>query len=621
MSEKIKQLLFNVKEKWKNIKVKAGESEGEKEETKIKKFQWSKKKTVTCLIGGVVVLIAGGIVAAGFFFKAGNNEENLFGMFGKGGKQSGSEYVSASGTTTLGYTMDEFEPDYIETELYIEEVYISSGDEVEKGTPVLKVSDESVQEARAELEEKVVTTSLAYRAGVISYEQSKINAKYTYDSAVLEGQQAEAVYNSAIKEAENKLKKAQDAVTEAEEQIEEYTNEAENSGYYDDYKIDDYKKRYETNYNLYYQLLSDWGIDESELNMSAEANVSNFVLLSALVDESVQEESTSEEALEEKESEENTTGESTSEEDSSEEDSSEEDSSEEDSSEEGSSEEDSSEADSSVEGPSKDDSSEKESTEDKSEKESSNQQNSNENDKERTEKIKILQQLKKAMQSSETAYAKAWEEYGDATDKAVTQLKKLNAQIESLRADLTEAQTTYELEKLEAETTYKKALAQTNLAQSDYDAAIQKATDELEALEDDKTEAEENLVEFEALLGDGYFYTQNAGTVMMVGCESETNLQGNSMVVAYRNAEDISVSVSVSQEDINKLNVGDSAQVILDDYGTYEGVVSYLNPISTSDSRTNITYEVIVSLTGEDVSSLKENLTAEVIFQTGEQEE
>ena len=383
--------------------------------------------------------------------------------------------------------------------------------------------------------------------------------------------------------------------------------------------------------NLYYQLLSDWGIDESELNVAAEANVSNFVLLSALVDESVQEESTSEEALEEKESEENTTGESTSEEDSSEEDSSEEDSSEEDSSEEdsseeGSSEEDSSEADSSeeessVEGPSKDDSPEKESTEDKSEKESSNQQNSNENDKERTEKIKILQQLKKAMQSSETAYAKAWEEYGDATDKAVTQLKKLNAQIESLRADLTEAQTTYELEKLEAETTYKKALAQTNLAQSDYDAAIQKATDELEALEDDKTEAEENLAEFEALLGDGYFYTQNAGTVMMVGCESETNLQGNSMVVAYRNAEDISVSVSVAQEDINKLSVGDSAQVILDDYGTYEGVVSYLNPISTSDSRTNITYEVIVSLTGEDVSSLKENLTAEVIFQTGEQEE
>ena len=51
-------------------------------------------------------------------------------------------------------------------------------------------------------------------------------------------------------------------------------------------------------------------------------------------------------------------------------------------------------------------------------------------------------------------------------------MKKLNAQIESLRADLTEAETTYELEKLEAETTYKKALAQTELAESDYNAAM-----------------------------------------------------------------------------------------------------------------------------------------------------
>ena len=61
-----------------------------------------------------------------------------------------AEYVIASGTTSLGYTMDEFEPDYIETELYIEEVYLSSGDEVKEDTAVFKVADESVQEAREE---------------------------------------------------------------------------------------------------------------------------------------------------------------------------------------------------------------------------------------------------------------------------------------------------------------------------------------------------------------------------------------------------------------------------------------------------------------------------------------
>ncbi len=147
---------------------------------------------------------------------------------------------------------------------------------------------------------------------------------------------------------------------------------------------------------------------------------------------------------------------------------------------------------------------------------------------------------------------------------------------------------------------------------------MQKANDELETLEDEKTEAEENLAEFEALLGDGYFYTQNAGTVMMLGVRSTYNLQGGSMVVAYRNTEDISVTVSVSQEDINKLEVGDSAQVIIEDYGTFEGQITYLNPISNSDSRTNITYEVMVDLNGDNISSLKENLTATVIFQTGD---
>lgn len=647
MSEKIRQLINTVKEKQrgnrekednkgkidkKERKNRKEQKNSETEESKkIRKIQWTKKKIIAAVVAVAVVIagVGGGAIYVKKFGK-GTDGEKGFGMFGKGGNGNEISYVTASGTTTLGYTMDEFEPDYIETDLYIEEVYLSSGDEVEAGTPVLKVSEESVQEARTELEEKVTETSLAYRAGVISYEQSKISAKYTYDSAVLEGQQAQAVYNSALKEAENKLKTAQDKVTDAEEQIEEYTKATENGSYYYDYDLDNYKKRYETNYNLYNQLLSDWGIAESELNVSMSSAASEFVLLSAPVAEGVQD-SVAEASQEEKTSEESSSegaNEESSSEDSSQGGSNEESSSEESSAEEGSSEEsssqESSETNSNEESSSEKESEEKESeseTKKETEDQNENSQTVSQNDKERMEKIKVLQQLKKAVQSSGSSYSKAWKEYEEATSKAATQLKKLNAQIDSLRADLTEAQTTYELEKLEAETTYKKAVAQTNLAQSDYDAAIQKASDELEALEDEKTEAEENLKEFETLLGDGYFYTQNAGTVMMIGCESETNLQGGSMVVAYRNAEDISVSVAVSQEDINKLNVGDSAEVILEDYGTYEGVVTYLNPVSTSDSRTNITYEVIVSLKGDDISSLKENLTAEVIFQTGDVEE
>ena len=218
MSEKIRQLINTVKEKRrgnrekednkgkidkKERKNRKEQKNSETEESKkIRKIQWTKKKIIAAVVAGAVLITAvGGGAMYVKKFQKGTDGEKGFGMFGKGGNGNEISYVTASGTTTLGYTMDEFEPDYIETDLYIEEVYLSSGDEVEAGTPVLKVSEESVQEARTELKEKVTETSLAYRAGVISYEQSKINAKYTYDSAVLEGQQAQAVYNSALNQS------------------------------------------------------------------------------------------------------------------------------------------------------------------------------------------------------------------------------------------------------------------------------------------------------------------------------------------------------------------------------------------------------------------------------------
>ena len=450
-------------------------------EERIKAFlsMVKEKKAIALAIAGILLVVVIGIVIFFVISKSGTEGKNGFSMFGDGGNAKETEYVSASGTTTLGYTMDEFEPDYIETDLYIEEVYLASGDEVEEGTPVFKVSEESIQEAREELEEKVKETDLDYRAGVITYEQSKISAKYDYDVAILEGQQAEAVYNSALADAEKKLKEAQDAVTEAEELIKEYTNAIENGGYYYEYDLDAYQKRYETNCNLYQQLLSEWGIKESELSVTVGVNESAFMLLSAPTadtagDEAAgtgtsQEESgdagTAETGTTADSNETGTPGDTT--------DNSTAEGSKETGTSGGTTETGSSgTTETGSSGSTTNSTTEQSKQEEEKQNEANGQQNVTESNKDREQKIKILQQLKKAVQTSESTYAKAWNEYEEATEKAATQLKKLNAQIESLRADLTEAETTYELEKLEAETTYKKALAQTELAESDYNAAM-----------------------------------------------------------------------------------------------------------------------------------------------------
>ncbi len=130
---------------------------------------------------------------------------------------------------------------------------------------------------------------------------------------------------------------------------------------------------------------------------------------------------------------------------------------------------------------------------------------------------------------------------------------------------------------------------------------------------DAKKEAESNLALFEALVGDGYLYTEESGTVLMLMAEEGKALVGGSMIFAYSNPELISVSVSVSQEDIAQLYVGEAASVVISDYGNYSGVIETINPISSSNSRTAVSYTVTVNLQG-DVSGLDANLTASVVF-------
>lgn len=78
---------------------------------------------------------------------------------------------------------------------------------MEAGDPVLKLSEESVEAARTELEEALSDADLKYRAGLIEYEQSRITAKYTYDAAVLSGSQAKEEYEEALANLSQKRRK------------------------------------------------------------------------------------------------------------------------------------------------------------------------------------------------------------------------------------------------------------------------------------------------------------------------------------------------------------------------------------------------------------------------------
>lgn len=175
-------------------------------------------------------------------------------------EQKAGGSVVATGTTVIGMDMEKFEPDYIETDLEIAEVYLESGIKVQAGTAILKITNSSLEAAREELKETLTKASLAYRAGIISYKQSEIKAGYDRDSAVLEGEQAQEVYEDSIAQLEEELKQAQEAVVDMEKDIAEYEDILSTNRYYTDYRIAELQETYQEDYDLFCEFLNTYNI-------------------------------------------------------------------------------------------------------------------------------------------------------------------------------------------------------------------------------------------------------------------------------------------------------------------------------------------------------------------------
>lgn len=206
------------------------------------------------------LLLAGGVVGGIYYMKVNKAIDRAPGQREMFGREEGNatQGVMASGITMIGMAEEFFSPDYLDTELEIEEVYLHSGEEVEEHTPILKITESSLEGALRELEHELTNASLAYRAGVLEYEQSEITAKYDYESAVLQGNQAETIYNRTIADLQKKLDDAKEAYEEAAADIAEYEEALANDSYADDYDIEGLREDSQKYYDMVCEYMSQF---------------------------------------------------------------------------------------------------------------------------------------------------------------------------------------------------------------------------------------------------------------------------------------------------------------------------------------------------------------------------
>lgn len=203
-----------------------------------------------------------------------NTAENEQGQEAGKRVQDETELISASGATMIGMDRVTFELDTQEAQLVVEEVYISSGEEVEKGSKILKFTEESVEEVQRELSHAAAEAVLNYRQGLLDYELALIEAAQTRDTALLETEYAQNAYDSLLAEAKEEVDKLEEELEAAKELYEEYYNGINNNGYEIEYELEAKKELYETNEALYWATLKKWNIDDSQVNNSSAATMS-----------------------------------------------------------------------------------------------------------------------------------------------------------------------------------------------------------------------------------------------------------------------------------------------------------------------------------------------------------
>lgn len=502
---------------------------------KIKEFfKKNKKKVIIVSVAMAAVLVIAGSVTFYCIRKSGKVNFPFMQGEAKGGNMSVSgEMITAYGVTSVGMTQENFQVEGLETALDIEEVYVSSNEEITEGTAILKLSDESVEEAREELETKLREADLAYRAGAIEYEQNKITAEYDRDMAILSGEQAQDVYNQNIANLEANVKRAQEELDTAKDSIAEYQEALGDNSLYEYYKVEEYKKLYDENLKLLTDKMSEWGVNWSQVVTGSSGSYMGTGGASGEV----------------------------------------------------SGMERSSGGLFSVSGGD-------------------------------AGYVTCLRTLYTVLEQNLSDYEQAQSDYEDASVNMEFELQTLELSLPSLEKALAEAQESYETQLLEAKLTYETALSNAERAQSDYEAAIEKAESDYETLKAAREDAQSNLELFESRVGDGTYYAAWSGTILRIMVRKGEALTSDSTIFIYSNPEEMTVSVSVGQADIAKISVGDTAYIEADEYGSFQGTVTQINPVSSSDSRTSVTYNVTVALSG-DMGELTSNETVTVIFGIG----
>ena len=223
------------------------------------------------------------------------------------------------------------------------------------------------------------------------------------------------------------------------------------------------------------------------------------------------------------------------------------------------------------------------------------------------EELNTLNTEVKENQSSITALNKEISTLNTTLTKAKSNLSKLRSEYNSLK-------NSYATDQIELKHTYETDTASYQNAEYHYKITLATIEDELNAAQEARDTAAENLRIFEADLADGCIRAKRDGMIYSLNCQEGRSANLNSPVVSYVNESAFAVTVEVDQNDVTQITIGDTAILYSSETGMANGKVTAI-AAGTANSLADVRFNV--TITADETAQLYSGESVNVYFNAG----
>ena len=194
-----------------------------------------------------------------------------------------------------------------------------------------------------------------------------------------------------------------------------------------------------------------------------------------------------------------------------------------------------------------------------------------------------------------------------------TQLSEYRSNLNSLKSQYTSAKKALKTGKITAKQTYEESRIEAKNAKALYTVALSSVNDDVDAAKETYDQTKEELEAFNAFTKNNEVTAKYTGKLTSVGYSKGDSLNSSTAIAAYVDTDGFNITVSVAQDDVSNIKVGDNVNIYLSAYEDelFEGTVTSISSSSTGD--TTVSYPVVVTLSG-DVSKVYDGMSSEVTF-------